>query len=226
MGGCRFQERASHQECPQNVDLEASPPFLDGGGDSGCEVREIGSVVNQDVDWPDGVSDGSKCCVDGFGVGDVGSEDMDGTFRGSGFEFLFDGQEMWFAAAEEDDVCGASCSEGRGDFATNASAPTRDEDCLIGPGNIRVARREGRVGCVMPGFCELGKEVGHWIGSEGICVVICEFDGVLPLRNQRVTRLLQAEHLFLIGEWGSRMYEDLIFRPMSFKQFINLLEHM
>ncbi len=64
---------------------------------------------------------------------------MDGTFRGSGFEFLFDGKKMWFAAAEEDNVRCSSCSDGGGDFATNASAPTRDEDCLIGCGNRRVA---------------------------------------------------------------------------------------
>ncbi len=112
---------------------------MDGGGDSGYDVKEISSIVDKDVDWPDGVSDGSKCCIDGFGVGDVGSEDMGGTFRGSGFEFLFDGKKMWFAAAEEDNVRGSSCSEGGGDFATNASAPTRDEDCLIGRGNRRVA---------------------------------------------------------------------------------------
>ena len=52
----------------------------------------------------------------------------------------------------------------------------------------------------MPGFSELGKEVGHWIGSEGICVGICAFSGVLPLRSQCVMRLLEAEHLFLIGD--------------------------
>ncbi len=45
-----------------------------------------------------------------------------------------------------------------------------------------------------------GKKSAHWIGSEGVCVGICAFNGVLPLRNQCVIRLLQAEHLFHIED--------------------------
>ena len=165
MGGCGFKKRTSGEEAAEDVDLEALPPGIRGGGGQGLTFGKYGGVVDEDVDGADGLEDGGESLVDGFRIGDVGGEDVNGAFRRRGLELLLCGDEMRLAAAEEDDVLGSGVGEGGGDPTTYAAATTGDEDGLVGGRDRRILGREGRVGLIAPGGRELGKEVGHWTRS-------------------------------------------------------------